>query len=170
MYLRLVIAACLAALADLSPAAAMAGNGFEAISTTLKTTLADSGARGDALFIGNKDSIFYVETSGKADFGTQVLLAPKSNIAELMLMLSLADSGFFELDDPARKYLTLSKSSPFAKTTIRGLMIARAEGGENAGRAAKTLVLIAEAAAAGERLASAARQAAVIERRNIAGS
>ncbi|MFZ1990524.1 MAG: serine hydrolase domain-containing protein [Alphaproteobacteria bacterium] len=148
MYLRLMTAACLAALASLSPAAAASGNGFEAISATLKTTLADSGARGDALFIGNKDSIFYVETSGKADFGTPVRLAPKSSIAELMLMLSLADSGFFELDDPARKYLSLDKASPFAKTTIRGLMIARASGGKLADRAAKTLMLVAESATA----------------------
>jgi hypothetical protein len=148
MFLRSIAALCLVAFASLSPAVAAPHDGFDAISATLKTTLADSGARGDALFIGNKDSIFYVETSGKADFGTPVRLSPKSNIAELMLMLSLADSGFIGLDDPARKYLALDKSNPFAKATIRGLMNARAEGGDKAERAARTLVLVAESATA----------------------
>ena len=147
MFLRTFTAACLSALASLSPAAAASRDGFDAISATLKTTLADSGARGDALFIGNRDSIFYVETSGKADFGTPVRLAPKSNIAELMLMLSLADSGFLGLDDPAHNYLSLGKSSPFAKTTIRGLINARAQD-DKADTAAKTLVLVAESATA----------------------
>jgi hypothetical protein len=149
MFLRMIAAASLAFIAGLAPAGAdNSGDGFAAISMTLKSAIADTGARGDALFIGNKDSIFYVETSGKADFGTPVRLAPRSDIAALMLTMSLVDSGFIGLDDPARNYLSLGKSDPFAKSTVRGLMITRASGGELADRAAKTLVSVAESATA----------------------
>ena len=149
MSRRLVPSLCLLALLSLAPAAAKtSGDAFEAISATLKTALADSGARGDALFIGRGDSIFYVESMGKADFGTPVRLSPKSNLAELMLVLSLADSGFLGLDEPARNYLKFDKKDEFAAATVRQLMSERAANGKTAERAARTLRLVAESATA----------------------
>lgn len=149
MFLRMIAAASLVVTAALAPARADdAKAGFDTISTTLKAMLADTGARGDVLFIGNGEAIFYVESVGKADFSTPIRIGPKSDLAEPMLMLSLADSGFFRLDDPVRSYLKLESSDPFAKSTIRGLMIARASGGEPGPAAARMLVLIAESATA----------------------
>ncbi len=150
MFLRMIAAASLAFVAALAPAHAADGSkaGFAAISATLKRALADTGARGDVLFIGNGDTIFYVESVGKADFSTPIRVGPKSDIAGPMMVLNLAQSGFFALDDPARNYLKLAKTDPFSKSTIRELMIARASGDKTALDAARMLVLIAESATA----------------------
>lgn len=150
MFLRMIAAASLAFIAALMPARAadQAKAGFGVISATLNATLTDTGAPGDALFIGDGDAIFYVESAGKADFSTPIRVSPKSDVAELMTVLSLVDSGLIKLDDPARNYLKLAKSDPFAKSSIRALITARTSGGKAALEAAKKLVWVAESATA----------------------
>ena len=144
---RLVVAASFAFAIVAGPASATdSASPFGAISATLKSALADTGAPGDALLIGKKDTIFYVETAGKASLTTAINLPAKTDIAQLMLMLALIDSGFLDLDDPVKNYLTLYKFEP--TLTIGQLMAQRASGGKEAAQASQALILVAESAAA----------------------
>ena len=146
VLVRCAIAGSLILGCAIGAARADEASAFAAIHPILEATLADTGAPGDALLIGDGARPLHSETAGTASLDTPINISIRTDLAQPTILLALVDAGFMSLDDPVKTYLSSAKDDALGTETIRQLMIERADDGAAADRAANSLTLVAESA------------------------